>query len=696
MNEQIFNNRYRIERRLGEGGMAIVYSGTDVLLRRRVAIKVLRPEFAADDDFVRRFYYEAQSAAKLSHPNIVNTYDVGHEEQTYYIVMELVEGTTLAEVIAGESRIPERVAIDYAAQICNGLAYAHRAGILHRDIKPANILITQDDVVKLSDFGIARAVSERSLAVTQPGMVMGSVYYLSPEQAQGHDLDESSDLYSVGVVLFQMLTGKLPYTGTTPVTVALKHVSEPLPDRELAASGVSMGVAAIVRRLLAKSPAERFASASEVASVLREAREKPSPAYRSSAPLDSPTTSIPIVTPPPRRSASPDRPARANGAASHGEPEEEARAPRRGAGTWLTLVVLLAIAVGGGYFVASRLQFPGPLFGHSVTIENYVGESSTQAQQALLSLGITPKITPIQSESIAPDRVVRQVPEGGTTISTTDQVELFVSNGTPMVPVPDVRTFSKADAVRVLAQAKLVPKVETRYGDQPLDSVVEVKPDPQTQVHEGSVVTLFVSEGKPPVVVPNVVSMSLDDATAALKKLGLKLVVGDHQASTNIPENMIAAQDPKDGSKLAPGGAVTVVVSAGADLVPAPSVAGENIRDAVAAVQGAGFQPVFSFTVQSGPAGVVLSQIPAPNQPAKRGSGITLTVSTTGTVPDVSGMSLDDAKSALQNAGYVVGNVALTQEGQPGKVVRTEPVAATQLHPGESVIIYYNQPGQPQ
>ncbi|MBV9972521.1 MAG: serine/threonine protein kinase, partial [Candidatus Eremiobacteraeota bacterium] len=188
MIEQMFNNRYRLDAKLGEGGMATVYCGTDTLLRRRVAIKVLRAQYAGDHEFVRRFYQEAESAARLQHPNVVNTYDVGREGDTYYIVMELVDGPSLADLIASDGKIPEPVAIDYATQVCNGLAYAHRQGLLHRDIKPANILITQDDVVKISDFGIARAVSQQTMAMTRPGMVMGSVYYLSPEQAQGHEL----------------------------------------------------------------------------------------------------------------------------------------------------------------------------------------------------------------------------------------------------------------------------------------------------------------------------------------------------------------------------------------------------------------------------------------------------------------------------------------------------------------------------
>ncbi len=274
--ERIFNNRYRLDRKLGEGGMATVYCGTDILLRRRVAIKVLREQYAADEEFVRRFYQEAESAARLSHPNIVNTFDVGRQDDTYFIVMELVDGATLGEIIAADGTLPEPVAIDYAAQIASGLAYAHRQGLLHRDIKPANILVTKDDVVKLSDFGIARAVSQQTMALTKPGLVMGSVYYISPEQAQEHEVHETSDLYSLGVVLYQMLTGKLPYTGESPVTVALKHIGDPVPTIDVRAAGISPALAAIVNRLLQKHPQNRFQSASELATALREARERPS------------------------------------------------------------------------------------------------------------------------------------------------------------------------------------------------------------------------------------------------------------------------------------------------------------------------------------------------------------------------------------------------------------------------------------
>ncbi|MGC2131113.1 MAG: protein kinase, partial [Candidatus Aquilonibacter sp.] len=370
--QQTFNNRYKLDRRLGEGGMATVYGGTDTVLRRRVAIKVLRPQYAADDEFVRRFYQEAESAARLSHPNIVNTYDVGREGETYYIVMELVDGPSLAEIIA-DGALPEPVAIDYAAQICNGLAYAHRSGLLHRDIKPANILVTKDDVVKLSDFGIARAVSQQTMALTKPGLVMGSVYYISPEQAQGHELHESSDLYSVGIVLYQMLTGALPYTGESPVTVALKHIGDPVPVLDTNTSGVSPALASIVNKLLQKRPENRFRSASEVATALREARERPTvQAYQIAD--DAPTQMMHSVLPP-RRSPLPDR-------AYSSMSEEEERRSRFGLGLILTLVLLALAATGIGYVIFGH-PLSLPSVASSVVVGDYTDMTDTQAQAAV-------------------------------------------------------------------------------------------------------------------------------------------------------------------------------------------------------------------------------------------------------------------------------------------------------------------------
>ncbi len=488
--ERIFNNRYRLDRKLGEGGMATVYCGTDVLLRRRVAIKVLREQYAADEEFVRRFYQEAESAAKLSHPNIVNTFDVGRQDSTYFIVMELVDGPSLAEIIAADGRLPEPVAIDYATQIASGLAYAHRQGLLHRDIKPANILVTKDDVVKLSDFGIARAVSQQTMALTKPGLVMGSVYYISPEQAQEHEIHETADLYSLGVVLYQMLTGKLPYTGESPVTVALKHIGDPVPTIDGAATGVSPALGSIVNRLLQKKPEHRFASASELGTALREARERPTVAgYRISddAPSQRPLRGAERL--PPRRSPMPDR-------AAALEDEAERGARRRG---WALPALILALiaATAIGYFL-----FGKPQLGSQTLVADYTGMTTAQAQQAVVNAGLRTRFTKSASETVPPDHVIRQLPAAGARVDKNQVIELVISNGKPLRGLEDVRGYSVNDAQRTLQQEGFAVNIVRRPDNTVVDNVIDQRPRPGTGVAEGSRVTLVVSSGAPPIVVP--------------------------------------------------------------------------------------------------------------------------------------------------------------------------------------------------
>jgi serine/threonine protein kinase/beta-lactam-binding protein with PASTA domain len=701
--ERIFNNRYRIESRLGNGGMALVYSGTDTLLRRRVAIKVLREQYAADDDFVKRFSYEAQAAAKLSHPNIVNVYDFGSEDEAYFIVMELVDGETLAEQIATERLIPEPIAIDYAIQIASGLAYAHRQGLLHRDIKPANILITKDDVVKISDFGIARAVSENTLGVTQPGMVMGSVYYLSPEQAQGLEIDETSDLYSVGVVLYQMLTGALPFGGDSPVAVALKHVSSPAPAIDPAA-GISPALAAIVARLLQKSPRDRFTSASELASALREARERPTIPVAMSV-SDPHAASSPFV-PPPRRSAAPDRRPSAAGAANGLAQETAVSLPsRRAMFRNLLLGALLVAAVIAGYLFFGRAQ---PV-AETIVVPDYAGRSVNVAQQDLAGLGLVPKVSTARSETVAANRVIRQSPVAGTKLVRNAEVELVVSSGAPPVAVPPILGFTREDAQRELSNGRLRARIVERYGSEPRDQVVGVSPAPGQQLRAGGVVTLTVSKGPEPAHVPNVVSMNVDDARAALKKLGLTLNIVDKQVSDTIPEDTIMSQAQAPNALADRGSAIDVMVSLGPSSASVPDVGGKSPSDALAILRGAGFDPVITYNVDpTNAGGTVTAQQPGPGNASKRGAKVAIFIGVPGTVPDVAGMALDDAKATLEKNGYESGNIAFTADcvgaaagdaspcpTDEGKVVRTEPEANKDVKPGEAVTLYVHREEPP-
>lgn len=690
--ERTFNNRYRTERRIGDGGMAVVYAGTDVVLRRRVAIKVLREQFAADEDFVRRFYNEAQSAAKLSHPNIVNTYDVGREDETYYIVMELVDGTTLGEMIRADGRIPEPVAIDYAAQICNGLAYAHRQGLLHRDIKPANILITHDDVVKLSDFGIARAVTQQTLTVTQPGMVMGSVYYLSPEQAQGLELRETSDLYSVGVVLYQMLSGKPPYTGESPVTVALKHVSQPVPPVGTPGDGVSPALAAIVTRLLQKDPADRFQSASDVASALREARDRPMVASAAPAAREGATASIPQVRtslrPPPRRSEAPDSPAGDNGAGAEVVTQDPpARFRRWTTGAYLGLALALLLAVAGGYGL-----FRGPIMGRSVALADETGRTAIAAQRDLEGAGLHVKLTPVTSDTAPENQVVRQNPAPGSRVGPGSEVELFVSTGVAPKEIGDVVGFTAADAQRTLERDGFRTRISEKYSDKPKGTVLATTPKHGSKLKPGNVVTLVVSKGLAPVVVPNLVGHTLADAQAALARAKLGANV-QRVALDGIPADQVASQDPPEGTKVDTGATVTLTVSSGPAATQVPNLGGRTLADAIDAINGAGLLPKVTYSIQPGGDGTVFQQDPAPSAQTRKGSTVNIIVAVPGVVPDVSGMTVDAAKTALVRAGYVAGNITYVQEGDEGKVARTEPVANTRLNVGETVSLLVNGAG---
>ncbi len=688
-NERVYNGRYRIDGRLGTGGMAIVYSGTDLLLRRRVAIKVLRDQYSGDDGFVQRFSYEAQAAAKLSHPNIVNVFDFGSEGTDYFIVMELMEGETLADVLRDEKTIPEPVAIDYATQIAAGLAYAHRQGLLHRDVKPANILVTPDDVVKLSDFGIARAVAENAAGVTQPGMVMGSVAYISPEQAQGHELDERSDLYSLGVVLYQMIVGRLPFSGETPVAVALKHVSEPAPLIDRSTGTVSPALATIIDRLLHKAPADRYASATELARALREAREQPTVAGGSGARTfgDAPTETLGRVSapqPPPRASSAPDRPA------SNGTATVEPLALAAGRPRWPIFIALLALAIVIGYF------FGGNVIGlnRNIAVDDFTGRSATLAQQQVVAAGLRPQVQLETSENIPVDRVIRQNPSPGSALARNELVTLFVSSGAPLVAVPDVKGYTRADAEHALAEAKLRAKIVPRFDKAPKDTVLDVQPAGGQQAPENSAVTLVVSQGEAPVKVPQLVGLTLDAARALLAKNGLTLNVDQQTPSDMIPANTVASQAAAVDTSLARGATVGVTVSTGPMLTTVPDVGGKSLADATAALSAAGYSPQPQYLVDaSNASGTVVAQDPAAGTTAARRSNVTISVSVSGRVPDVGGMSLDDAKRALTRAGYAIGDTDVTADGSDGKVTRTDPAANAILRPGETVTIYYHPAG---
>jgi eukaryotic-like serine/threonine-protein kinase len=491
----VYNGRYEVQRRIARGGMAEVFLARDLLLARPVAVKVLFPEFAGDPSFVARFRREAQAAANLNHPNIVGVYDWGQEGATYYIVMEYVDGKSLSDILRSEGLPPPDAAAGIATDVAAALGFAHRNGVVHRDVKPGNIMITAAGHVKVADFGIARAIAggaEENL--TQTGSVMGTATYFSPEQAQGHDVDPRSDLYSLGVVMYEMATGRPPFGGDSPVSIAYKHVQEqPTPPRR-ANPAVPAAFEAITLKLLAKRPDDRYASADELRSDLRRfMRGQPvlaDPTAVAPAPTAAPTQAPPPVAPAPvPRAAVPPPPA------SH---------RRTG---WFLLVLFLLLAVLGGLIVA--FAYATDLLGKEETVEvpNVVNDNAVLAIAELRKAGFVVDYSAREtSDTVAKDAVISQDPVAGTELSKGDRVAIVTSDGPPEaeeIPLPDMTGQPATTAVPFLNERGFKNVVVQNGGfsdDIAQGSVLRTVPpggDAATAKPDTNI-TLFVSQGRNP------------------------------------------------------------------------------------------------------------------------------------------------------------------------------------------------------
>src|SRR5436190_17376297 len=500
----LFDGRYRIVRKLGTGGMANVYLAEDEVLGRRVAIKILDDRHAGDDQFVERFRREAKNAASLSHPNIVSIYDRGEAEGTYYIAMEYLDGRSLKELIVARGPAPIHLAVDYTRQILAAIRFAHRHGIVHRDIKPHNVLVDGEGRLKVTDFGIARAgVSQ----MTEAGSIIGTAQYLSPEQARGAPVDQTSDLYSVGVVLYELLTGLVPFSGDTPVEIAMKHLStvpEPPSSRR---AEIPRDLDMIVLRALGKDPAERYQSADEMdadlARVQRGAAVSPATEQAATAIISRPVVTPPVTAVTQLRQNIPYAPPAAY--YDYDEPRRRAFWP------WLLAVLFVAAAIVGGYFLYNQIQ--QQLSGaKTVRVELYRGLREINAVNKIRALGLVPNVIRQPNATVQETYVFRQDPQPGAQLNKGNQVTIYSSLGKPQVTIPDVTGKDVTDAVSRLADAQLKAKVVRVDDNAPQDQVLDQTPNGGTSVDQGSTVTLKVSKGPQPIAVPNVVGESFDTA----------------------------------------------------------------------------------------------------------------------------------------------------------------------------------------
>ncbi len=620
--DAVFDGRYRIRRKLGAGGMASVYLAEDEELGRRVAIKILNDRYANDELFVERFRREAKSAAGLSHPNIVSIYDRGEAEGTYYIAMEVIEGRSLKEIIRTSGRLRPAQAIAYARQILSALKVAHRNGIIHRDIKPHNILVGPEERLKVTDFGIARAgVSQ----MTETGSIIGTAQYLSPEQARGAQVTAASDVYSVGIVLYEMLTGTVPFTGDTPVEIAMKHVGETPHPPSAIAPGIPADLDRVVLRALAKNPADRYESAADFDSdlslieaglpIARETTEAATAILASTAP---PAASTEVLA---RRSAPPAPPPRRPPSYEYAPPPRR----RRSIFPWLLAVLLLAGAAVAGWYVYQRVQ-DELTAREPVAVPNVVGLRQNRAIDLIESADLEANVEEAFSER-PPGEVIDQDPSAGTRIQKGEEVTITVSAGVEQVQVPRVVGTSRDEAVETLADLGFDVRVREVFSEREVGLVVGQNPRAGTQVDKGSTVTIRVSQGVQTVQVPDVLFQGQESAVSELEQAGLQANV--QQVESSEAAGLVVGQDPDPGAEVDIGSSVTISVSLGPPpTVSVPSVLDLDETTAIATLEDQGFQVDVQETPVLNPNndGIVQDQSPGPGEEVDPESTVTILV----------------------------------------------------------------------
>jgi eukaryotic-like serine/threonine-protein kinase len=625
----VVDSRYKIVSRLGSGGMAEVYLAEDEQLGRKVALKLLYQRFAEDPGFVERFRREAQAAAGLQHPNVVSVYDRGSYDGTYYIAMEYLPGRSLKQLIRAEAPLDPVRAIDITLQILKAARFAHRRGVIHRDLKPHNVIVDESDNAKVTDFGIARAGASD---MTETGSIMGTAQYLSPEQAQGHAVSAGSDLYSIGVVLYEMLTGRVPFDAESAVSIALKHVSEAPPPTTVFNPAVPSELDQVVMWALNKNPVDRPANADQFITALEHARTAIQSGERgqrtaSMAALAGVAAGQYAATAAAGSGvAAAARPTGTDGyygdATGPVPPPDDEQPHRRRLWPWI--VALLVLLLAGGGVTAYLLLRP-----EKVVVPAVVGEdlntARTQLQNAGFTVGPPIQVTSQQKAGV----VISQDPQGATKAKDGSSVSLTVSSGPGSVAVPTVVGETEAQArssieIANLTVGKVVHEANTQFAS---GRVIDTSPSAGTSVTVGSAVTLIVSSGPPSVQVPDVTSEDAGQAKATLQSRGFNVTTTSQVSSTATP-NTVLTQDPVGGKSAPSGSTVALVVAKAPPTVAVPNVVGKTTGAANAALGAAGFpatqqQQTVTDKTQNN---IVLSQNPAPSAQEKKGTTVTIVV----------------------------------------------------------------------
>jgi len=622
------DDRYRVEYLLGSGGMADVYCATDLQLDREVAIKLLYSRFAQDPEFVERFRREASAAAGLQHQHVVSVYDRGEWDGTYYIAMEYLQGRTLKAIINEYGALDSDWAIDMTRQILSAARFAHRRNVIHRDFKPHNVIVDDDGLATVTDFGIARAGASD---MTQTGSIMGTAQYLSPEQAQGHAVSEQSDLYSIGVILYEMVTGQVPFDGESAVTIALKHVSEvPTPPCSINPA-ISPQLQAVIMRALAKDQGQRFATADEFIAALDQARAGVMPAGAPAIPAP-PRTGESTAIGMSGQALAAGAVGAAGGAAAvgysnRGNGANDDDGPSR---RWWIFAGGAVVAVG---LLILLLLVLKP---DQATVPRVVGSQEATAQAVLVRAGF--KTDSVVKQSTSPKgQVIGQDPPGGEQADKGSIVTLTISDGPGSVVMPSVAGLSASQAQRRLQNAGFTVRTRKQSSDTvPSGDAIETLPPEGTPVDQGSTVTLVVSSGKATVEVPAVVGQNVDDARATLRGAGFGVNVTTEESSST--PGTVLRQDPGAGTKADKGATIALVVAKAPATTKVPNTVGEDEASSIAEIQGAGFKVSIDRVdvANESEDGTVVSQDPSGGSAP---SGSTVTIGVGRYIPPAGGAS---------------------------------------------------------
>lgn len=674
----LVDNRYAVRSKLARGGMSTVYLATDLRLERDVALKVLHPHLATDETFLDRLGREAKAAAKLSHAHVVGVLDQGNDGQTAYLVMEHIKGHTLRDVIRSKGALPPRLALALIDPVVQGLGAAHAAGLIHRDVKPENVLIADDGRIKIGDFGLARAVTTS----TSTGTLIGTVGYLSPELVLGKQADTRSDIYSVGIMLYEMLTGQQPYDGEVPIQVAYKHVNETVGPPSALVPGLAAEVDELVQWCTANDPENRPVDGNALLQELRHIRTnltdaeldlrppaatqegqqnqteiiartnnptavmssfsrpqpqhpphalyppdadyrpgeqfRPEAHYRPDA-QDAVPAAIPLSKRARRKLDRADEKARSRAAATPVRSLREGNPRRRGALWVVVLVIIALLATGAGWFFGMGPGSPG-------TIPAVANKSVAQAQQLLSEAGFQSRTSDVFDDDVPSGLVVGSDPTAGTETRKFQLVSLFVSKGPQLFELPKLTGGTLDDAKNALNQAEMALGIVTEQFDDAVAAGVVLAQDPAagTPARHGTPVALSVSKGPQPIPVPSVVGLAEDAAVKTIESAGLKAdVAKDKVNDRHVPKGSVAVQSPATGT-LTKGGTVTLTISDGPKLVEVPSFIGKQAKEAEEALRALGFE-VRVNNILGGFFGTVRDQDPVKKK-VPEGSVVTLTV----------------------------------------------------------------------